>query len=163
MRHRLKVGIFLIGIAIFTVLSFPLITKGFWMKSISDAEAKWKTSHLSSYQLKGQANWGWHEHTFQITVVDGQIVDAKCELGYDELVGESWCKTQFVASTHLIPALYDTAREMLEFGIRISPRGNCFEAEFDQSNGAPKWLRMDCDDADDEQVEWKITVSPEVP
>jgi hypothetical protein len=133
------------------------------MKSIADAEAVWKSSHPNSYQLNGQANWGWHEHTFQITVVDGQIVEAKCELGYDSLDGESWCETQFVASDHLIPTLYEKAREMLEFGIRISPRGNCFEAKFDKATGAPTWLFLDCNDAYDEQEEWKITVSQYVP
>ena len=163
MRHTVRVGIILIVITALLILSLPTIIKWFWMQSISDAEGKWNASARNSYQLTGQANWGWHEHTFQIIVVDGQIVQAKCELGYDRPEGESWCETQFEASAHLVPALYNQAREMLEFGIEVSPRGNCFKAEFDKVNGVPKKLLIDCVNADDEQEEWKITVSEYVP
>lgn len=163
MRRILMVLIVLVITAALLVLFFPALVKGSWMKSISAAESKWHASGINTYQLIGQANWGWHEHTFQITVIDGQIVQARCDLGYDRLVGESWCETQFEASAHLVPALYNQAREMLEFGTDISPRGNCFEAEFDKVSGAPKRLLIDCADADDEQEEWKVTVSEYVP
>jgi hypothetical protein len=62
-----------------------------------------------------------------------------------------------------MPVLYDKSREMLELGIDIAPSGNCFEAEFDQLNGAPKWLVLDCEDAWDEEETWMITVSHNVP
>jgi len=164
MKHRLAVGIILI-VAIFLVGLYllPFVVNWFWEISISLVEGNWNASGLNSYQLNGQANWAWHEHTFQITVVDGQIIQAKCELGYDGLHGESWCDTQFKASAHLVPTLYNKAREMLEFGNSISPRGNCFEAEFDRSNGSPKRLQLDCANAQDEQEEWKITVSEYMP
>jgi Family of unknown function (DUF6174) len=134
-----------------------------WMNKISYAETRWQLSNIRSYELIGQADWGWHQHTFQISVVNGRIVNSKCELGYDEPYDASWCSTQFDASTHLVPALFNKARDLLETGNQMCPQEDYFQVEFDRSNGVPTRISFDCPDVSDEQEEWQITFTPTTP
>jgi hypothetical protein len=133
------------------------------LNKISDAEDRWLASNIRSYELTGQANWGWHQHSFQISVVNGQIINSNCELGYDELDGASWCPTKFNPSSYLVPALFKKARDLLEAGHEMCPQEDYFKAEFDRSNGVPTRIIFDCPDAHDEEEEWQVTLTPTTP
>lgn len=123
---------------------------------ISEAEAKWNSSGISTYQLTGTASWASHEHAFQIIVLDGQLVDSTCELAYDELNGAAWCLTDFQASAYTMPALFARARELLATGDRLAPGENCFQAGFDASTGVPLKMSLDCPPAQDQGEQWQM-------
>ncbi len=134
-----------------------------WLNKISDAEARWQASNISSYELTGQATWGWHQHSFEISVVNGQIASSKCVLGYDALKGDSWCSTEFDASAHLVPALFERARALLEFGDEGCPQEDYFKAEFNWLSGVPTRISLDCPEAYDEEQDWRITFTQKTP
>jgi len=149
-------------ITVLLYVFFESMNYSYWSRTISNAEARWESSQIKSYKLMGQANWGWHEHKFEVIVEDGKIVNSKCELGYDTQYGADYCTSYFNTSAHLAPALFDRARKLLKFGKEIAPREACFSADFDQDNGFPRKIYFDCNNADDEQEVWEITFIEEV-
>jgi hypothetical protein len=134
-----------------------------WLSRIDRFEIWWNSKQIDDYQISGHATWGWHGHSFQVTVVDGQIIDSVCKLEYDEFTGPGWCETEFEASDYIVPALFDKARAMVDFGQMMTKKynepQNCFRASFDFDTGAPTYLWLDCENANDEENEWIITIS----
>lgn len=124
---------------------------------LADAEARWQANPLDNYTLSGRVRWVLHEHTFRVEVRNGQVADSSCELTYDQAEGPDWCSLHFDPTNHHVPALFETARDLIRFGEQLSPAEPCFYADFDPQTGVPRKLLLDCAQEDDEQEEWVVS------
>jgi Family of unknown function (DUF6174) len=131
-----------------------------WMDKVAQAEKKWQISNIDSYEVAGQATWGWHQHDFQITVTDGQITSFLCRLEYDESIGDKWCSTDYFASEYTVPALFAHARYLIKWSEQASPEKSCFYANFDEKTGVPVYMNLDCPSWHDEEEKWLILFFP---
>jgi len=136
----------------------------FWLDNVSKAETLWASNKINSYEVVGRMSWAWHEHSFQVTVNDGEIINSKCESNHDAVTNNNWCETKFNANDHTIPALFERARELIKRGDEMTnSQDECFYASFDFDTGVPSHVSLACPNANDEQEEWSIIFFRNIP